>query len=142
MKGTTVIPTKSGTGAVTDMFGLYSRCDNTNATGAVTNCYGVYIATPVTTGVITNKYGVYQVDSATNNYFNGNVGIGTNNPQSALHVSDGKYAQFEDNNAGAPAAGDCDADTERGRLSIDTTNNRLYVCNGATRGWDYVALTN
>ena len=71
----------------------------------------------------------------------GNVGIGTVSPQSALHVPDGKYAQFEDNNAGAPAAGDCDADTERGRMSIDTTNNRLYICNGATRGWDYLALT-
>lgn len=72
---------------------------------------------------------------------NGNVGLSTSSPQSTLHVPDGKYAQFEDNNAGAPAAGDCDANTERGRMSIDTTNNRLYICNGATRGWDYVALT-
>lgn len=76
-----------------------------------------------------------------NNYFAGNVGIGTSAPQSTLHVPDGKYAQFEDNNAGAPTAADCDSNTERGRLSIDTTNNRLYVCNGATRGWDYIALT-
>lgn len=72
----------------------------------------------------------------------GNVGIGTNSPQSSLHVPDGKYIQAGDNNAGAPPAGDCDNNTERGRLSIDTTNNRLYVCNGATRGWDYTALTN
>lgn len=73
---------------------------------------------------------------------NGNVGIGTSSPQSTLHVPDGKYAQFEDNNAGAPPAGDCDNNAERGRMSIDTTNNRLYVCNGATRGWDYLTLTN
>jgi len=72
----------------------------------------------------------------------GFVGIGTATPQSKLHVPDGNYAQFEDNNAGAPPGADCDADTERGRMSIDTTNNRLYICNGATRGWDYVALTN
>lgn len=71
----------------------------------------------------------------------GNVGIGTTTPQSTLHVPDGKYAQFEDNNAGAPPGADCDADTERGRMSIDTTNNRLYICNGATRGWDYTTLT-
>lgn len=71
----------------------------------------------------------------------GNVGIGTSSPQSTLHVPDNKYAQFEDNNAGAPPSGDCDADNERGRLSIDTSNNRLYICNGATRGWDYIALT-
>lgn len=70
-----------------------------------------------------------------------NVGFGATAPQSAIHVPDGDYAQFEDNNAGAPPAADCDANTERGRMSIDTTNNRLYICNGATRGWDYVALT-
>lgn len=33
------------------------------------------------------------------------------------------------------------SNAERGRMIIDTTNNRLYICNGATRGWDYVALT-
>jgi hypothetical protein len=71
----------------------------------------------------------------------GNVGIGTTTPQSAFHVPDGKYAQLEDNTAGAPPAADCDADNERGRISIDTTNNRLYICNGATRGWDYVTLS-
>jgi hypothetical protein len=72
----------------------------------------------------------------------GNIGIGTITPQSRLHIPDGGYLQAEDNNAGAPPAADCDADAERGRLSIDTTNNRLYVCNGAARGWDYVTLTN
>uniref|UniRef100_A0A7C4M2Q7 LamG domain-containing protein n=1 Tax=candidate division CPR3 bacterium TaxID=2268181 RepID=A0A7C4M2Q7_UNCC3 len=71
----------------------------------------------------------------------GYVGIGTTDPQSTLHVPDGKYAQFEDNNAGAPPSADCDSNTERGRISIDTTNNRLYICNGATRGWDYIGLT-
>ena len=69
------------------------------------------------------------------------VGIGTTTPESTLHVPDGKYFQAEDNNAGAPPAADCDTDAERGRQSIDTTNNLLYVCNGATRGWDYVALS-
>jgi hypothetical protein len=72
----------------------------------------------------------------------GYVGIGTTSPQSALHVPDGKYAQFEDNNAGPPPSADCDSNTERGRISIDTTNNRFYVCNGATRGWDYIVLAN
>jgi uncharacterized protein (TIGR02145 family) len=71
----------------------------------------------------------------------GNVGIGTTNPQSNLYVPDGKYAQFADENAGPPPAGDCDSDTERGRQTIDTTNNRLYICNGAIRGWDYIDLT-
>jgi hypothetical protein len=52
------------------------------------------------------------------------------------------YVQGKKSGAGAPTSGDCDADAERGRQYIDTTNNRWYLCNGATRGWDYVALTN
>jgi hypothetical protein len=56
-------------------------------------------------------------------------------------VPDGKYLQATDNNAGAPPAGDCDDDSEYGRISLDTANERLYVCNGAARGWDYIALT-
>lgn len=72
---------------------------------------------------------------------NGNIGIGTAAPESTLHVPDGKYLQAEDNNAGAPPSGDCDADAELGRMSIDTTNNRLYVCMGSSRGWDYSSLT-
>ena len=71
----------------------------------------------------------------------GKIGVGTTTPESTLHVPDGKYFQAEDNNAGAPPSADCDTDAERGRQSIDTTNNLLYVCNGATRGWDYVALS-
>lgn len=53
----------------------------------------------------------------------------------------GGWARLPKTNAGAPAATDCDADAEGGRWVRDTTNNRLYICNGATRGWDYVALT-
>jgi hypothetical protein len=98
---------------------------------------GVWIwnnaATPVTFGVGATEAMVIADDGA--------IGIGTSTPQSTLHVPDGKYAQFQDNNAGAPPAGDCDSDAERGRLSIDSSNNRLYVCNGAARGWDYLALT-
>lgn len=43
--------------------------------------------------------------------------------------------------AGAPPAADCTNDYI-GRMAIDTTNNRLYICMGATRSWDYIALTN
>jgi hypothetical protein len=69
-----------------------------------------------------------------------NVGIGTTTPQSRLEVSGG-YLQFSLTSAGPPAAGDCDVDTERSRLVIDVTNNRLYVCNGQARGWDFLALS-
>lgn len=71
----------------------------------------------------------------------GNVGIGTTSPQSALHIPDGKYLQAEDNNAGAPPSADCDSDAERGRISLDTTNFRLYICAGSARGWDFAELS-
>jgi len=42
---------------------------------------------------------------------------------------------------GPPASEACNEDSERGNLVLDYTNHRLYVCSGAARGWDYVALT-
>ena len=71
----------------------------------------------------------------------GKIGVGTTSPESDFHIPDGKYLQAEDFNAGAPPAADCDSDTERGRFSHDSSNNRLYFCAGATRGWDYASLT-
>ncbi len=44
-------------------------------------------------------------------------------------------------NAGIPPAADCDKDSERGYVVLDSSNNRLYVCNGASRAWDYIGLT-
>lgn len=41
---------------------------------------------------------------------------------------------------GPPWSGGCDSDAERGNLVLDYVNNRLYVCNGESRGWDYVIL--
>lgn len=55
--------------------------------------------------------------------------------------SSGGYLRSVKSGAGVPTAGDCDAAGELGRIYIDTTNNRLYVCNGATRLWDFIALT-
>jgi hypothetical protein len=52
------------------------------------------------------------------------------------------YLQIQKTSAGAPAAADCQGDGQRGRFIIDTVNNRLYICMGAARGWDYVSLTN
>ena len=70
-----------------------------------------------------------------------NVGIGTSTPVSLLEVDDSGYLQFDKASNGTPTAADCDSSDERGRLAVDTTGNRLYVCNGATRGWDYISLT-
>lgn len=43
--------------------------------------------------------------------------------------------------AGAPANNDCDEASEIGRIAY-SNNNRLYVCDGPGRQWDYVDLTN
>jgi hypothetical protein len=56
-------------------------------------------------------------------------------------VPDGMFAQFGNHSGAVPLAADCNADSEWGRQYIDTDNNRLYICNGASRGWDYISLT-
>lgn len=84
---------------------------------------------------VTNQGARYDMGGGTNDYLDGD---GTAVRTAGYGVGPGTAGQF----AGAPTAGDCDADAERGRLALDTSNNRLYVCNGSSRGWDYVDLTN
>lgn len=72
----------------------------------------------------------------------GNVGVGTTTTQSLFTVDSSGYLQFKRTSVGVPPAADCDSNEERGRLSIRTDNNRLYICNGASRGWDYINLSN
>ncbi|MBI2075185.1 MAG: prepilin-type N-terminal cleavage/methylation domain-containing protein, partial [Candidatus Harrisonbacteria bacterium] len=77
-----------------------------------------------------------------NGYFSGNlmvngansqmgVGVSSVAPNTILEVGSGGYLQFDKSSAGAPPANDCNDDTERGRMVIDTTGNNLYICNGA-----------
>ncbi|HEV7375418.1 MAG TPA: hypothetical protein VGN95_11915 [Pyrinomonadaceae bacterium] len=66
----------------------------------------------------------------------GSVGIGTTTPQSALQVSG--YVQL-DLTSGAPPAVDCDAVAEYGRMKVDATGNKLYVC--TSTGWKSTILT-
>ncbi|KKN42350.1 hypothetical protein LCGC14_0714080 [marine sediment metagenome] len=65
----------------------------------------------------------------------------THNTKGDVIVHSTSYFRFDKTNAGAPSAGDCDDDGDRGRLVIDTTNNALYVCNGGVRAWDVITLT-
>ena len=58
--------------------------------------------------------------------FNGEVRVNGN-----LKTAGG-YLQV-DTTAGAPAAADCDATAERGRMKLDPASNTLYVC--ANSGW-------
>lgn len=70
----------------------------------------------------------------------GNVGIGTTNPQSLLQIgSPNQYMQISFNSTPLPSA-DCDSSLEIGRMTLDNTTNRLFVCTGAS-GWKSTALT-
>jgi len=65
----------------------------------------------------------------------GNVGIGTTAPQSTLQVNG--YLQLA-LTSGAPPAVDCDNATEYGRMKVDATGNKLYVC--TSTGWKSTTL--
>lgn len=63
---------------------------------------------------------------------NGNVGVGTSSPNSALQVSG--YIQL-DTNSTALLSTDCDASDEYGRMIVDSaaSSSNLYVC--TPNGW-------
>ncbi len=66
----------------------------------------------------------------------GSVGVGTASPQSTMQVV-GNYMQIPSVSGANPAAGDCDAAAEAGRLVVRSdggAGQRLWVCLGAA-GW-------
>ena len=76
--------------------------------------------------------GVNRIQIATS----GNIGIGTSTPASALHIV-GNYIQISTVSGANPAAADCDAASEAGRMVVrtdGTTSTTLWVCKG-TSGW-------
>src|SRR3989338_2616598 len=46
-----------------------------------------------------------------------------------LRIGPSGYLQFTKTSNGSPPTMDCDEDGERGKVSIATRNNRLYICN-------------
>ena len=69
------------------IYNIYSQA-NVASGASLTNLYSVYIgATGLNGSTITNNYGLYQAGASEKNYFAGNVGIRTTNPQGDLTVS-------------------------------------------------------
>ncbi len=68
----------------TNQYDFYADNFVGTGNGAVVNRYGVYIGFN-STG-ITNPYGIYQASPTVQNYFGGNVGIGTTTPLAKLAV--------------------------------------------------------
>ncbi|MEA2112911.1 MAG: hypothetical protein U9P50_02980, partial [Patescibacteria group bacterium] len=86
-------------GTITNLYGAYVRLLN-QASGTITNASGVYVTSSAYSGSMTNVYGVrignmagtndygiYQEGSNDDNYFAGNVGIGTTAPGYKLAVN-------------------------------------------------------
>jgi hypothetical protein len=75
-----------GTGTITTQYGVKVTLAN-NGGGTITNGYGVYIS-GAGAGTNTNTaYDFYAADSSANNYFAGNVGIGSSSPAAVLDLS-------------------------------------------------------
>ena len=74
---------------------IWSRVgNNTNGTGTITNLYNMHLETLSGGGLtITNNWGLYQTGSGTKNYFEGNVGIGTDPGEKlVIYENDSSFA--------------------------------------------------
>jgi hypothetical protein len=111
--GVDISSANTSTGTITNAYGLRSVPLNLNISGTITNAYGLHTSVDRTAGTITNGYGLYIADvEASNdygiyqdtadddNYFAGNVGIGSINPMATLDVNGTVMIQ-----GGSPGAG-------------------------------------
>ncbi len=99
--GSRIVMIAAGSGNATNIYGSHVSMTKFN-TGTVSNVYQYYAANPANTiGTIGTSYGLYieDITGSTNNYaiyseggdnyFGGNVGIGTDTPTELLYVSGG-----------------------------------------------------
>jgi hypothetical protein len=138
-------------GTITNFHGVYVSPAEDVGTGAITNNYGVYIANQ--TAGSTSNFALYSAGGL--NYLAGNTGIGTNNPQSLLHVNgvmrvtdicDENGANCKDVSGGWGGGGDIDGvysgtgltggfASGSGTLSVDvgTTANKIVQLDSSAR---------
>lgn len=133
----------TGSGVVgVGFFGLYGFGSHTTPGAGVVGSgfYGVYGSSSSIGGsgvAGSGYYGLYGYGSDT-----AGAGIKAEKGTSPLAGEfigtvkiSGGYLQIPTASAG-PTASDCDSDAERGYLGYDYTNNKLYICDGATEGWN------
>ncbi len=85
--GYRAIPILNNSGSITSSWQAFSaRTPTISSTGTIATSYGLYIESQKIAGVTTG-FGVYQAGTSDNNYFAGNVGIGTTTPAYSLSVS-------------------------------------------------------
>ncbi len=84
-----------GSGDITNYYGFEMRSPSfQNGTlSQITNAYGLYL-NELYSASSTNAYGIYQAGTSDNNYFAGNVGIGTTSPSSRLTITDNTSADY------------------------------------------------
>ncbi len=73
-----------GTATIGTAYGIFADVVNSGGTGTITTAYGLYLGNIA--GM--THYGIYQSDTS-NNYFGGNVGVGTTTPVANLHIGAG-----------------------------------------------------
>lgn len=78
----------TSTGTITLAKAAYLTVSNTGG-GTIDTGYGLHIGSVAGT----TKYGIYQEDTAATNVFTGNTGIGTNSPNTKLHVEGNTFVK-------------------------------------------------
>lgn len=125
----------NNTVTIDPVYTLYLYDSDTPDAGGFANFGQIYIEEP-TAGV--NNYAILVAG--------GKSGFGTITPVSEITIGDDGDAADEymqiDAEDGAPPPADCNANDESGRMILDYTQDRLYICNQRSgRGWDYITLT-
>ncbi|GGH18325.1 hypothetical protein [Mucilaginibacter phyllosphaerae] len=146
MNGIVTSINNRGTGNIGIVNNMLVTTPMFTSTGTVTTSYGLVIHPQLVTNVTTG-YGISQLGSTDLNYFAGNVGIGINNPQNKLVVSQ--------SNSVIPGALIRDSGTGNAGLAfvvpgvsftwgIDQSDSKKFkLSNSSTLGTnDYITITN
>ena len=116
----------TGGGVINYGYGFYADCDGAN------NCYGLYVAAGDANVPVGNDWGVY-VTGEDQNYFSGNVGIGTTNPSARLHINGG--VKIEGTNTLEFGAGVAGKEANAGKIGYQTfSGDSLDIVGAGTPG--------